>query len=151
MFGNYKILIGIFTAFGNNFYNELQVELKKKGFQVKIEFDLNNFINMAMDYDLAWVVTPGTNLQEAQKIKFLNKIEEFMRAKKSLYLWVDNAPLCTYVNYITEKFFAGMKFIGNYIGNQVLTKSEEIKKGNFYQNHPFAYGINNFYEGWTIS
>lgn len=75
-----------------------------------------------------------------------------MKAKKSLYLWVDNTPLCTYVNYITEKFFSGMKFIGNYLGNNILNKSEELSaKGTFYQNHPFAYGINNFYEGWTIS
>lgn len=62
MFGNYKVLIGIFTVFGNNFYTELQAELKKKGFLYKIEFDLNNFINMAMDYDIAWVITPGTTL-----------------------------------------------------------------------------------------
>jgi hypothetical protein len=54
-----------------------------------------------------------------------------MLAKKSLYLWVDNTPLVTYVNYITEKFFDGMKFLGDYVGNKVLTKSEELTPSTF--------------------
>ena len=74
-----------------------------------------------------------------------------MKNKRSLYLWVDDFPLCHYVNHITEHFFDGMSFKGCYSANQILTKSSTLTKQTFDECHSIAYGLNNIYEGWTIS
>lgn len=74
-----------------------------------------------------------------------------MKAKKSLYLWVDNTPWVESINPILKHYFDGMYLEGNYKGNQVITKGTEVVKGKFDQNHTIAYGLNNLNEGITIA
>ena len=51
-----------------------------------------------------------------------------MRLKKSLFLWSDNTPFYAHTNPVLEKYFGGMALEGDYIGQQIVTKSAIVKK-----------------------
>lgn len=74
-----------------------------------------------------------------------------MRAKKSLFLWVDNTPYTTYVDCLLKNFFDGMYMDGVYQGGKLIQKSQKLGRGKFDQNHSIAYGLNNLHEGITIA
>lgn len=75
-----------------------------------------------------------------------------MKDKKSVFLWSDNDPLYVESNLFLEKYFSGMKMVGDFHGNKLITKSEKdkIQKGTFDRNHSIGYGLNNLHEGITI-
>ena len=48
-----------------------------------------------------------------------------MTANKGLFLWSDNDPLFWETNLILDKYFNGMEMRGNYLGNMIITKSND--------------------------
>ena len=44
-----------------------------------------------------------------------------------------------------------MNLQGDYYGDKIVNGDEKACQGKFDKNHPIAYGLNNIYEGITIS
>lgn len=58
----------------------------------------DEFSKKCMEYDIAYVIS-NTSLRGDEKL-FLEKIGEFMKAGKSLYIWADNTPYTAHSNLI---------------------------------------------------
>jgi hypothetical protein len=69
-------------------------------------------------YDIAWVISNTGTVSNQEK--YIEAIGNFMRAKKSLFLWVDNTPYTTYVDCLLKNFFDGMYMEGSYYGGQLI-------------------------------
>ena len=109
------------------------------------------FAKKLPECDIAWVIAGTSALSEAVENRYMAAIGEFMRRKKSLFLWVDKTPLFVGVNCILKKHFGGMYMDGNYIGMKTITRADRSEKGKFDGTHAIAYGLNNIHEGYTIA
>ena len=150
MFSEYKVAIGYFLFHElNEFFGDTaDPELKRRGFNFTVYRDMDKFLDEVMNYDIVWVISNKQIVGD--KERFVKGMGEFMKAKKSLFLWADNTPFTTHANAILETYFEGMQLEGNYIGQKIITKSDKVEKSMFDQNHSIAYGLNNLYEGVTI-
>lgn len=45
---------------------------------------------------------------------------KFIKSGKSLYLWTDNTPYTSEVNYLLENLFDGMYMEGDYFGGKLI-------------------------------
>ena len=76
-------------------------------------------------------------------------IQEFVKNGNGLLVWADNRPFYADANLLTKKII-GTKFSGNKYGDKVMVPGERLSPGHFIE-HPLTQGINNLYEGVTIS
>lgn len=118
MFKGYKLLIGQFYYEGEDFQKgllkTLAYELLRIGFQFDIVYNEDEFAEILQGYDIAWVIS---NTAFRGKVdKFVEAIDKFNKAKKSLMLWGDNDPYNCHVNLLLDRLFKGMYVIGNYYG-----------------------------------
>lgn len=69
---------------------------------------------------------------------------------RGLYVWSDNSPYFADANVLLGKLFK-TEMGGNYIGDQVLSVQTGLEQPGIIKNHPITTGLQNFYEGITIS
>lgn len=151
MFTAYKVIVGCFYDF--TYYRGFEVtageELKKRGFSYDLVTDENRFLDTLMNYDIAWIIS--SHEVSSDERRFAERVTEFMKAKKSLFLWVDNTPFTAHANAILKANFDGMFMEGDYEGGKTIQKSAQVERGTFDESHSIAYGLNNLHEGLTIA
>ena len=127
-----------------------EAALKEKGFIIErwadepptpleLEVSLKNASQL-------WIISSNTaKLSSAH----LNVISSFYTSGKGLYIWGDNDPYYADANLLSSKIFAS-SLSGNSTGDQIVHKfSEQSNIGMV--SHPVCAGIDNLYEGVTIS
>ncbi len=58
-------------------------------------------------------------------MKFINEIGNFIRSKKSLFIWADNTPFTVHANLILKEYFKGMYLEGDYLGTNIIYGKEK--------------------------
>ena len=127
-----------------------EAALKEKGFIIErwadepptpleLEVSLKNASQL-------WIISSNTaKLSSAH----LNVISSFYTSGKGLYIWGDNDPYYADATLLSSKIFAS-SLSGNSTGDQIVHKfSEQSNIGMV--SHPVCAGIDNLYEGVTIS
>lgn len=173
--GDRILIMQFYTGEGFTFA-EPKAELEKKGFSVTLLSEGFPTTAAAMRRLLAdkcqlWIVSGAGPCQLRDEV--IGEIERFvMKEKKGLYLWGDNDPYTVEANAIMarvnlfhhgggsgaggahgagEAAAAAQVYLqGNYHADQVVKENAEQGKAGFY-NHLLTTGIENLYEGITIS
>jgi len=97
-------------------------------------------------YSQLWFVSSEHVTLNNNQVKM---IDDFVRRGNGLLIWADNDPYFADANVLARKL-VGTEFSGNKPGNRVLVPGDELKPG-YFLNHALTQGINNLYEGRTIS
>ena len=81
---------------------------------------------------------------------YYNLIVDYMNKHHGVYVWSDNDPYYQDSNEILRRKFS-VRMNGNYYGDRVLGVQTEYGQSGIIKDHPITTGIQNFYEGITIS
>jgi hypothetical protein len=82
--------------------------------------------------------------------EYLKEIILFYQEGKGLYLWGDNDPYYADVNLVSKRLW-NIQLSGNDFGNQVLGIQKGPLMPGLKSSHQISTGIENIYEGITIS
>lgn len=148
--GQTIVVLHLYT--GENFNFEAPKEaLKEKGFSVY------RYINQPpsaeeLEKSLAkacqlWVISTTTQLLTDAHADVIKK---FFDSGKGVYLWGDNDPYHADADFLAKKL-VGASMSGYYMGNQTVGFKEESTISGMQQNHLITTGIQQVYEGITIS
>ena len=156
-FKGYKIVVLALYHYGDvpgtNIMSNAAPALQKKGMTTKmfvsnecndvkrIQEELNN------DKCQLWLISDDFYNLSSDCCKLI--YDHFNRGR-GLYIWSDNDPLYADSNVLLRKLF-NTEMSGNYAGDQVLTIQSGEKRPGIIKNHPITTGLQNFYEGITIS
>ncbi|KAN0015982.1 hypothetical protein ACTFIU_005932 [Dictyostelium citrinum] len=142
-----------FTILIGRFYNYSDLEcikdLKSKGFQTVEALTQKDFITKLPQSDLALIISGYTNDNTTTEQEFTDKVEEYHKVGKGLFIWNDNTPYTLHGNWVTQRLY-GITANGNEPGKQDLTLGNGLDKQHF-SSHLVTSGIVNLYEGITIS
>ncbi|KAM9979782.1 hypothetical protein ACTFIZ_006021 [Dictyostelium cf. discoideum] len=142
-----------FTILIGRFYNSSDLEcikdLKSKGFQIIEALTQKDFINKLAQSDIALIISGYANDNTTTEQEFTDKVEEYHKVGKGLFIWNDNAPYVLHGNWVTKRLY-GIVADGNEPGKQDLTLGNGLDKQHF-SSHLVTSGIVNLYEGITIS
>ncbi len=149
-FKEYKIVVVYLCDEGNMVLP--RPALEKKGFSVIVlsssevsETRLKN--ELSNDKCQLWIVSHRSCYLSSD---CCNVIYDHFNKGRGLYIWSDNDPYFADSNVLIRKLF-NTDMSGNYWGDQVLSiQSGEMQPG-IIKNHPITTGLQNFYEGITIS
>ncbi len=94
-----------------------------------------------------WVISDNTSKLSDEHIKI---IKDFFHSGKGLYLWADNDPYFADINKIIKELF-NAEMNGNYMGDHVIKLKDVNSNSGITPNHLLSTGIENIYEGITIS
>ena len=149
-FEGYKILLynmSDFSTIGGSLN-----ALEKKGFKVDVYTGTTPESPEALRRRLEdkcqfWLLCWRDQVLSPQHIQV---ISDFFNAGHGIYIMGDNEPFVKDANAIISKLF-GASLSGNYIGKQVLSIQTRDKAPGIIPNHLIATGLENFYEGVTIS
>lgn len=94
-----------------------------------------------------WVISDNTSKLSHEHIKI---IKDFFHSGKGLYLWADNDPYYADINKIAKELFQA-EMNGNYYGDHVIKLKDGSIPTGIIPNHLLSTGIENIYEGITIS
>lgn len=149
-FKGYKIVI--ISTIGDLAIEYSGPALEKKGFDVKLflphldvkqlQKDLNN------DKCQLWIVSGGPTSFLSQD--YVSIIVNHFNRGRGLYIWSDNAPLFADSNILLKELF-NTEMSGEYVGDHVLSIQSKLNAPGIIKGHPITTGIQNFYEGVTIS
>lgn len=98
------------------------------------------------EYDQLWFVSEQ---HVTISRELTEQIDRFLTAGKGLLIWTDNEPYFADGTFLAHRY-TGSSFYGCFHGDQVLTPSSNLTAGHFI-DHPLTSGLNNLYEGITIS
>jgi hypothetical protein len=152
-FGGLTILVLQFF-FGEEFDFLLpKAALEQKGFTVvhwKVIPSTDELREALQHACQLWVISSIT--QSLSPVQ-LDLIEEFYERGRGLYLWGDNRPFYAEANAILAKLFPGeaVRLEGNDNGTKILTARTTSDGVGFDSEHFVFTGIENLYEGVTIS
>ncbi|EAL61526.1 hypothetical protein DDB_G0291810 [Dictyostelium discoideum AX4] len=145
-FTQFTILIGRFYSASDL---ECIKDLKSKGFQIVEALTQKDFINKLPQSDIALIISGYVNDNSTTEQEFADKVEEYHKVGKGLFIWNDNAPYILQGNWVTKRLY-GVVADGNEPGKQDLTLGNGLDKQHF-SSHLVTSGIVNLYEGVTIS
>lgn len=77
-------------------------------------------------------------------------VYRFFMDRHGVYLWGDNAPYFADVNPIANRIMACM-LVGDYPGEKIIKVTDAPRTIGIYSKHPIAKGLDQIYEGITIS
>jgi len=150
-FKGYKIVVvnfGMSPPFKNQ--NKPIMALNKKGFLVTVfegSFP-NEEIKKALDEKTQlWIIASSTYFMNQENYSL---VYDHFNKGRGVYIWSDNDPLFADSNVILSHLF-GSQMSGEYYGDHVLTIQTRDKQPGIIKNHPITTGLQNFYEGITIS
>lgn len=129
--------------------------LQKKGFVTELfSYDERNDLqrireSLGDDKCQLWVISDGDFLNVLSS-PCCELICNHFKQGRGLYIWSDNNPYFADSNVILKKLF-GSEMSGNYYADHVLSILSGDKQPGIIKNHPITTGIQNFYEGITIS
>jgi hypothetical protein len=131
-------------------FEDARAALAEKGFSV-YRFngvpDPNQLKEALEKANQLWVISTNSNQFTEQHAAV---IKDFYEKGKGVYLWGDNDPYNEGTNYIAN-YLIGASLTGTYQGDKVIAlKSDSIPSG-IRRDHLISTGIENFYEGGTIS
>ena len=150
-FKGYKIVIVDLCSDSTMNVDSPSKALQKKGFSVvvyKKEFPLQQLKKILDDNrSQLWIIANYRSHLSQECYKF---VYDFFSSGRGLYLWSDNAPYFADTNIIIRRLFL-TEMSGEYWGDQVLSIQKEENGPGIIKNHLITTGIQNFYEGITIS
>ena len=127
--------------------------LQKKGFRT-ITFGLDatkdiNLLHKELNNDKCqlWIISDMTNRLTPD---CCNLIYNHFNKGRGLYIWSDNEPYYADANVILRRLF-NTEMSGCYVGDHVLSVQSIQNTPGIVKGHPITTGIQNFYEGITIS
>eukprot|EP00727_Mastigamoeba_balamuthi_P001302 m51a1_g11169 hypothetical protein (372) ;mRNA; r:303390-304563 len=99
-----------------------------------------------------WVISDhGLNPRSAFGAQHVELISDFWASGRGLYLWGDNAPYFDEANAIARKLL-GVELTGDVHGDHVVARRPEGREdGTGFCDHPVVHGLDNLYEGATVS
>jgi len=116
---------------------------------VVVSYDHNEFITQLKNpFDIAWIIP--NNGSCGDDAKFTEAVLDFFKSGRGLMIWADNEPHFYQANLVLPQL-VGCKLVGNDHCANLLKFGEPNVTGNFDKNHVIFSGINNLYEGITIS
>ena len=125
--------------------------LQKKGFSVVLldrRFSLKQLEKTLEDNkSQLWLVA---DRQIRLSKEYYDFICDFFESGRGLYLWSDNLPFFADTNVILSRLF-NSEMSGDYYGDRILSIQTEDKESGIIQDHLITTGVQNFYEGITIS
>lgn len=128
--------------------------LKQKGFVVDFNDERSSAVSSASvlkskltDACQFWLIADRDKKLTEEHYRV---ICDFYRSGRGLYLWADNTPFFKDVNEISSRLF-GVTMDGDYYGDQIIGVSAGVGKPGVLRGHLLSTGIQNFYEGITIS
>ncbi len=156
-FKGYKIVIMNLLTTGGPKDKAIMVNsmpaLTKKGFMVTVYGvnDINSVdkIHQELSNDRCqlWVISDSIcHLSENHFDLIYNHFEK----GRSLYIWSDNAPYFADSNILLDRLFK-TNMSGDYLADQVLATQTQPNAPGIIKGHPITTGIQNFFEGITIS
>lgn len=150
-FKGYKIVIVDLCGDSNCNMNNPSLALQKKGFSVVVfkgEFPLIKIKDVLDDNrSQLWIVADQVSHMSQDCYEF---VYDYFHKGRGVYIWSDNDPYYTDSNVILKKLF-NTEMSGYYMGDHVLTIQLGEKQPGIIKNHPITTGLQNFYEGVTIS
>ncbi|MCF2635376.1 Hsp70 family protein [Prevotellamassilia timonensis] len=150
-FEGYKIVIVDLCSDSGTNMHEPSKALQKKGFSVVVykgKFPLKEIKNILDDCkSQLWLIADRRTHLSNEHYTF---IYELFNSGKGLYLWSDNDPYFADTNPILSKLF-NSKMRGDYHGDKVLSIQKKDKGPGIIKDHLITTGVQNFYEGITIS
>lgn len=127
--------------------------LTKKGFMVTVYGvdDINNVdkIHRELSNDRCQLWIISDSISHLSEIHF-DLIYNHFEKGRGLYIWSDNAPFFADSNILLNRLFK-TNMSGNYLADQVLAVQSQPNAPGIIKGHPITTGIQNFYEGITIS
>jgi len=148
-FKGYKVVV----LTGLNIMANASSALQRKGFSTKILGysecnDVKRIRNELNDDKCQlWLISGDSCVWPSD---CFNLIYDHFNRGRGLYIWSDNEPFYADSNVILEKLFRS-KMSGNYEADQVLNVQTGLGLPGIIKNHPITTGLQNFYEGITIS
>lgn len=150
-FIGYKIVVvnfGMSPPFKNQ--NNPIMALNKKGFSVTTfegSFP-NEEIKKALDEKTQlWIIAGSTRIMNQENYSL---VYDHFNKGRGVYIWSDNNPLFADSNVILENLF-GSQMSGNYMADRVLGVQTGAGKPGIIKDHSITTGLQNFYEGVTVS
>ncbi len=148
--GQTIVVIQLYT--GENFdFEKPRLALKEKGFSVyrysneaPSPEELKKSLGKACQF---WLISDQTqHLTDAHA----EVIKEFYETGRGVYLWGDNDPYHADADFIAQKLL-GASMSGYYMGNQTVTFKSETVNSGMRKDHLITTGLQNVFEGITIS
>ena len=129
--------------------------LRRKGFEVEI---VSLYSLPSLDQFKAIINAPKTQVwvmngtNPVLRSEYRAALIESYKKGNGLYLWCDNDPLFKDTNEILYTLYGEKDIVsGDYQGYQVISIRKDNKGPGIIPTHPIAVGIQNFFEGVTIS
>jgi len=150
-FKGYKIVVLDLCHEGN--FSLPRPALEKKGFCVTTfsSSEANDLQRLNTELygnkSQLWIVSSRDRCLSSDCCKL---IYDYFNKGNGLYVWSDNDPYFADSNVLLKKMFDS-EMSGNYYASQVLSIQSGEKQPGIIRNHPITTGIQNFYEGITIS
>eukprot|EP00927_Polykrikos_kofoidii_P033274 TRINITY_DN28155_c0_g1_i1.p1 TRINITY_DN28155_c0_g1~~TRINITY_DN28155_c0_g1_i1.p1 ORF type:complete len:479 (-),score=57.66 TRINITY_DN28155_c0_g1_i1:143-1366(-) len=149
-FEGFRLLIGCFYAGVASSLRLLALpELHKKGWSVVVLQDVGDF-TAALTCDrfhVAWIIS-GSDFP-GPRDAFAKAVRQFHETGRGIMIWADNAPFVVHANTVLRDLF-DFQLQGLTPGGKVMQLGDGTLPGHIAQ-HPITQGIENLYEGTTIS
>ncbi|EGC35490.1 hypothetical protein DICPUDRAFT_33321 [Dictyostelium purpureum] len=145
-FTQFTILIGKFYKYIDT---DSRNALKSKGFNIVDAGTQKEFVEKLPTADIALIVSNYTDDTTTTEQEFVDAVKKFHESGKGLFVWYDNHPYTFQGNWVSKALF-GIEATGNEMGKQELSLGTGEGKQQF-SSHLITTGINNLYEGVTIS
>ena len=149
-FNGYKVVITDLYGGLTNFMHSACHALQKKGFSV---VSFNNFPLRKLKNVLEgnrtqlWILSDQKPHLSKDCCEF---VYDYFNNGGGLYIWSDNDPLFVDSNIILSDLFHS-EMSGDYVGDQVLSIQTEDGSPGIIKDHLITTGVQNLYEGVTIS
>lgn len=148
--GQTIVVLHLYTGEGFDF-EAPKAALKEKGFSVYRYInnppspkDLEKSLEKACQL---WVISTTGQLLNDEHAEVIKK---FFDSGKGVYLWGDNDPYHADADFLAKKL-VGADMSGNYMANQTVGFKTETNNSGMRQDHLITTGIQQVYEGVTIS
>lgn len=151
-FKGYKIIVFCLSIYPDIMANAVPA-LQRKGFSTKLfgysECNDIKRIQEELNSDKCqlWLISSDLCILSSD---CLSLIYDHFNRGRGLYIWSDNTPYYADSNVILKELF-NTEMSGAYMADQILTIQAGERQPGIIKNHPITTGLQNFYEGITIS
>ncbi len=153
-FKGYKIVVVDLSVMHFKIQKSPIAGLERKGFSVTVfdgnsqgRFPYADVKKLLNERCQLWILSGGECLMNQDDYAL---VYEHFNNGGGFYIWSDNDPLYADSNVLLDKLFQS-KMSGNYLGEHVLSIQKGEKQPGIIKDHPITTGLQNFYEGVTIS
>ncbi len=130
---------------------DMEKALKEKGFSVYrfLKVPHPDTLKKALDKSCQFWLVSGGNLQINSEHAAI--IKEYFYSGKGVYIWGDNSPFHADADFLMKHLFEDVSMSGTYMGDQAIKLKTGTDSIGVVPDHLITTGIENMYEGITIS